>query len=170
MSTLKVSWLTIVIAVAAIGGWIAQRIASGAGVGAPVLHWTSLITMAAVSVLAFVLGFRVLRYRQGKATVPIDPILAARTLVLAQAGAYGGAVIGGWHLGILLDLMGAGSTGSASLVSCIVMMVGALVMVIVGFVVERFCKLPPEDMDGPSTPRRGRGTKGETEGYAARTH
>lgn len=170
MSTLKLSWISIVVAVAAVVGWVAQRFASGAGLGSPVLHWTSLITMGAVTLLALILGIRVLRYRQGKAKVPIDPILAARTLVLAQAGAYGGAVIGGWHLGILVDFLAAGSTGSPALGSCIVMMIGALVMVIVGYVVEHFCKLPPDETDGPTTPNNLRDTKGETEGYAARTH
>lgn len=170
MATLKITWLAIVVAVAALGGWIAQRFASGAGYGAPVLHWTSLITMGAVSLLALVLGIRVLRYRQGKSKNPIDPIMAARTLVLAQAGAYGGAVIGGWHLGILVDFLAVGSTGSPALVSCIVMMISALVMVIVGFVVEHFCKIPPEETDGPSTPHQRRDTKGETEGYATRAH
>ena len=85
--------------------------------------------------------------------------------MLAQAGAYAGALIAGWHLGILIDLLpAAGVTSSAVLL--LVMIAAGVLMVIVGWVVEQFCKLPPED---PSAPDAGGHKREDNEGYAAGT-
>ena len=74
----------------------------------PVLPATALVTMGVIVALTLVLGIRVLRWRnsteqQRKKRIPLNPILAARTLVLAQACAYAGTVLLGWHAGIFLD-------------------------------------------------------------------
>ena len=50
--------------------------------------------------------------------------------------------------------------------SSLVMIGGALVMVIVGWVVEQFCKLPPEDPSDPAAKTEGK----DEEGYAAGTN
>ena len=56
----------------------------------PVLPSTALMTMGVIVVLTLVLGIRVLRWRNGKKKKMLNPILAAWTLVLAQACAYTG--------------------------------------------------------------------------------
>ncbi|WP_309081686.1 DUF3180 domain-containing protein [Zhihengliuella sp.] len=77
--------------------------------------------------------------------VEMSPLLAARTLILAQAVAYAGSVVGGWHGGVLVDLLGAMAPASATVITAWVMLGAGVVMSVVGWVVEQFCKLPPDD-------------------------
>ncbi|MFP3548867.1 DUF3180 domain-containing protein, partial [Rhizobium sp. SIMBA_035] len=62
--------------------------------------------------LTLVMGIRGLRWRNGRKKPILKPILAARTLILAQACAYAGTLLFGWHAGISLDLLGVGSMRS----------------------------------------------------------
>ena len=166
MSALRPMWLLTICLGTTLAGWIAQLYAASHSLAAPVLHWASLITLGAVVLITLLLGLRVLRYRQGKLKRRLDPIQAARTLVLAQSSAYAGALIAGWHLGILIDLLPAAGVTSSAVLLSLVMIAAGVLMVSVGWVVEQFCKLPPED---PSAPDAGGHKREDNEGYAAGT-
>jgi hypothetical protein len=166
MSTIRPLWLLMICLGAALAGWAAQLLTSANGLPAPVLHWTSLITMGAGVLITLGFGLRVRRYQQGKLKRMLDPLQAARTLVLAQATAYAGALIAGWHAGILMDLLAASGLRSAAAMSSLVMIAASAFMVIVGWVVEQFCKLPPDD---PSAPDASARDSEENEGYAPGT-
>jgi hypothetical protein len=90
---------------AAVGvlGWLAALLTTRYSLSTPVLPLTGLVTMGVIVVLTLVLGIRVLRWRNGKKKTMLNPILAAWTLVLAQACAYTGSVLLGWHAGIFID-------------------------------------------------------------------
>ena len=166
MSVLRPPQLLLFFVAAAVLGWTAHQLLVSAGRSVPVLNWTALPTMAGVSALTLIMGIRVRRYTQGKLKSRLDPLVAARTLILAQASAYAGTLIGGWHVGILIELLRATGFGSAAVRSALLMIVAAAVMVIVGWIVEQFCKVPPDD---PSSPEAGREGKDDT-GYAAGTN
>lgn len=100
--------------------------------------------------------------RRGSASkTALNPLLAARTVVLAQACAYAGTVLLGWHVGIFLDQLRVWSLGvGAGIVwVALAMAGGGLAMMAVGLLVEWFCRIPPEDTQGD-----GPGLTGETEG------
>lgn len=162
--------VTIAVVAAAIG-WLATAATNRFSMPTPVLPVSALVTMAVIAVLTLIMGIRVLRWRNGKKKNLLNPILAARTLILAQACAYAGTLLLGWHAGIALDLLRIGTlrSGEGILWNALLMGGGGVVMVIVGLVVERFCRIPPEDFEGgtagPET-RRGE-AKGEGE-YAYR--
>jgi Protein of unknown function (DUF3180) len=165
MRTIKYSWLGLIILSGGVIGWLANLLALRNTLPVPVLHPSSLATMGAVVVFTLVLGLRVRRWRNGRRDKPLNPLLAARTLVLAQASAYAGALIIGWHAGLLVDqleLLAYRPAGSV-LWQVLAMMGAGLVMVIVGLVVERFCKLPPEDPDLKDLKEEGPETAGEGE-------
>ena len=85
-------------------GWSATVVTTRYSMATPVLPATALATMAVIVAITLILGIRVLRWRNStKRKKALDPILAARTLVLAQACAYAGTVLLGWHAGIFLD-------------------------------------------------------------------
>lgn len=151
---------------AAAVGWVAQQLVVSTGRSVPVLNWTALPTMGGVSALTLALGLRIRRYTQGKLKSRLDPIAAARTLILAQASAYAGVLISGWHVGIIINLLAATGFGSATVKSSLLMIAAGVVMVIVGWTVEQFCKVPPDD---PSSPDAGREGKDDP-GYAAGTN
>jgi hypothetical protein len=161
VSTLRFRWLAVVGLVAGLAGWLVNWLATRNGYGTPALPLTSLVTTAAIIAVTLVFGHRVLRWRNGKRDRPLDPILATRTLVLAQACAYAGALNLGWHAGILVDQVALASVRSTSLPvwASVALMAGGTVMIMVGLVVENFCRLPPDD-DGSGAP-------GHTEGEYA---
>lgn len=156
----------------AAAGWFATLMAGRYSLATPVLPLTGLVTMGVIVVLTLVLGIRVLRWRNGKKKKMLNPILAAWTLVLAQACAYTGAMLLGWHAGIFLDQLRLWNVRSGQAITwqTLVMAGGGLVMIVVGLVVERFCRIPPEDGDADGTPGlQGKRGKPKAEGeYAYR--
>ena len=148
MSSLRVGWILVVVLSTAILGWLGAFFAAESGWPAPVLGYSSVITLAAVILLELILGIRVLKDRQRPVAERLNPVAAARTLVLAQAGTYAGAAIGGWHAGMLVHRVPQAGFGSDIVTEASVQVITALVLVIVGFVVEQWCRIPPEDTDG----------------------
>ncbi len=165
MRTIRPAWLVAVSVVTAVIGWVATELTSRASLALPVLPLSSLITMALIVIVCLVLGFKVRRWRDGKRDKVLDPLLAARTVVLAQACAYAGAVLFGWHAGILLDQLPTIvlRTYLAVIWQMVALMAGAMIMVAVGVVVERFCKLPPEDSEPTTKQKPKREGRGEEE-------
>lgn len=152
-------------------GWLAALLTTRYSLNTPVLPLNGLITMGVIVVLTLVLGVRVLRWRSGKKKKMLNPILAAWTLVLAQACAYTGSVLLGWHAGIFIDQLRLWNLRSDQTLAwqAVAMAGGGLVMIVVGLVVERFCRIPPEDGEGESAPGRQEKRKPKSEGeYAYR--
>ncbi|WP_411375180.1 DUF3180 domain-containing protein [Arthrobacter sp. MPF02] len=156
----------------AVAGWAATAVTSRYSMATPVLPATALATMGVIVVITLILGIRVLRWRNSlkdssKKKTVLDPLLAARTLVLAQACAYAGTVLLGWHVGIFLDQLRIWSLRSDQGITwlALAMAGGGLVMIVVGLVVERFCRIPPEDGDTKGVDGKpGRAVRGEATG------
>ncbi|TNB76806.1 DUF3180 domain-containing protein [Arthrobacter sp. BB-1] len=136
----------------AVAGWSATVVTSRYSMSTPVLPPTALATMGVIVAITLILGIKVLRWRNSlkdssKKKTVLDPLLAARTLVLAQACAYAGTVLLGWHVGIFLDQLRIWSLRSDQGITwlALAMAGGGLVMIVVGLLVERFCRIPPED-------------------------
>lgn len=165
----------------AVAGWSATVVTSRFSMSTPVLPATALATMGVIVAITLILGIRVLKWRNslngtgagtgtknGTRKRPVlDPLLAARTLVLAQACAYAGTVLLGWHVGIFLDQLRIWSLRSDQAITwlALAMAGGGLVMIVVGLLVERFCKIPPEDGDTKGIEGKpGRTVHGEAAG------
>lgn len=169
ISPLRLLLIGVVLAVA---GWSATVVTSRYSMATPVLPATALATMGVIVAITLILGIRVLRWRNSlkdssKKKTALDPLLAARTLVLAQACAYAGTVLLGWHVGIFLDQLRIWSLRSDQGITwlALAMAGGGLVMIIVGLVVERFCRIPPEDGDTKGVDGKpGRAVRGEATG------
>ncbi|WP_394940546.1 DUF3180 domain-containing protein [Psychromicrobium sp. YIM B11713] len=147
MGVLKLRWLVIIALVTTVVGWLATVLTNRLSLPAPALPYTALITLALVILVVLILGLRVRSWRNGHRERSLNPLQAARTLILAQASAYTGAVILGWHLGVLIDALAAtfygASLGVLGLPAALA--AGSLLMIGVGMLVERFCRIPPED-------------------------
>ena len=163
--------LIVVGLILAIAGWFATVMTTRYGLATPVLPQTGLVTMGVIVALTLVLGIRVLRWRNGNKKKMLNPILAAWTLVLAQACAYTGSVLLGWHAGIFIDQLRLWNLRSDQTLAwqAVAMAGGGLVMIVVGLVVERFCRIPPEDGESESAPGLQKKRKPKSEGeYAYR--
>lgn len=162
-------WVLVVVAVL-VGflGVAANAFAMRGSAPTPVLPVSALGSMAVIAVVTLGLGIRVLRWRTGHRSRMLDPIFAARTLVLAHACAYAGAVLLGWHGGVIADqvpLLGS-RVGTPAVETALLMIGGSVVMVAIGFIVERFCRIPPEEGDEGEGMSEG-GRAPDTEGGLA---
>ncbi len=169
MRNIRYSWLAIMVLVAGAAGWMLNVLATRNGFPAPALHLGSLLTMAFIVVFTLALGLKVRAWRNGNRDKPLDPILAARTLILAQACAYTGALMLGWHSGIFVDQLALVSVRgfTEGIWGSLATVAGGAAMIVIGLVVERFCKLPPDDdastkdVGGAGNRRSVRGDEGE---------
>ncbi|HEY3438918.1 MAG TPA: DUF3180 domain-containing protein [Actinotalea sp.] len=122
------------------------------GQGATLLPVPALASAVVLLIAALVLGlgWTVRQYTKGKRP-SLDPLLAARTVVLATASTYTGALLTGWYGGqvvvVLRDLIyparrAVAVAGGAALLC-------AVILVVAGLVVERWCEVRPRDPDDP---------------------
>ena len=90
------------------------------------------------------------RYLQGRATTPLDPIQAARTVVLAQAAALTGAAASGWFVGQLAVLVGDLSlvANQERVLPFVLMLLASVVLAVAGMVAQHWCRVEPPDESG----------------------
>ncbi|WP_218220928.1 DUF3180 domain-containing protein [Nesterenkonia sp. Act20] len=187
MSRLRPVWLLIICAAAALGGLFATMLMASAGLGSPVLPRTSLITLLGIAAIILTLGLLVYRdqrqiaraaeqgLRAPRAPRRLHPLQAVRVVAAGQAGAYAGALIAGWHAGVLMDLMPSVSLTAPTVISSLLMITGGAIWVIIGFVVELLCRIPPDENSPEGDRAKSRGPRRSTgpipeEGYARGTH
>lgn len=165
LRTIRPLWLIAIAVIAAVAGWAATVLTNRFSLPTPALPYSALITLGLVIVIVLVLGLRVRNWRDGKRDRELNPILAARTLVLAQASAYAGALLLGWHAGVAVDAVIALAYGAGAglLALPVVLAGGSAAMIVAGLMVERFCRIPPEDANAAGKERGpgGDGSGGE---------
>lgn len=120
----------------------------------PPVAWLVILAIAAV---VGVLGWNVRQYARGDRP-HLDALLAARTVVLATASAYTGALLTGWYGAQVLvtigDLDVAGRRDVA--VTAGIAALSAIALAVIGLVAERWCEVPPPDDDeGPGASAAG---------------
>ena len=112
------------------------------------LPWTAVAGTAALVIVVIAAGLPVRRWVRGRRDRPLDPLVAARTVVLAKAAAYGGSLLTGWYaaqaLALAPDLMGERLT---RFVLALVAGLFAVGIAVAGLVVQRWCRVPPSDSD-----------------------
>ena len=165
-------------------GWSLDRVAGGTVQSLLVLPWISLLAELGAALVLGYLGLRVRAYRDPQKgsgrprdparRAPYDPVWAVGTAAAAQAVAFYGALCAGWHAGIGVEqvaLLGVRST-QEPLWLCVVHVVAGILLAVLGWVVEKICRLPPDDPDAEEeTPYGGRQDPYATgEGGYARDH
>ena len=166
--TLKL--LAVIAAIAFMAGWIGQLLSvrlQGPLLALPVASGAALLVFAALLLVA---GLRVRRLRDGDREIRMDRTWGTVIAALAQAVAVLGALCLGWHAMLAVDQAALISlrTDQGPLWRCLFQVVVGAVLAIIGWIVERFCRIPPEDpeADADAEPRRGRGRTAEEGGLA----
>lgn len=169
MRYLNVLSLVVVALLAAVLGWSINQAVSGESQALLILPWVSLLAEGAAVAVLIYLGLRLRAYRDPEGggrrrrapadRKPYDPVWAVGTAAAAQAVAYYGALTAGWHAGIGVDqvmLLGVRTTQDP-LWLCVAQIVAGLVMTGIGWLVENWCRLPPDDPDAETdSPYGGR--------------
>jgi hypothetical protein len=146
--------LAVIAAAVGVVSWSALRLLEATG-GVPLpLPWTALAGMLVLAAAVLVAGWPVRRWTRGDRTRRLDALRAARTLVLARASSYSGSALVGFYAAqvlLVLPDLDVEARRERLLVAGLAVLC-ALVMVVAGLVVERWCTLPPseDEEDQPS--------------------
>lgn len=139
-------WQSVALAFLGVGAlsWLVWTLVLSRGGLPPDVPWTVAAVLLVLAGLVLRLGLQVRQYQRGKKP-DLPALRAARTAVLGKASALAGGMLAGWYgaqvVVLVLDLANehlrsaALAAGAATL--------AAVVLAVVGLVVERFCRLPP---------------------------
>jgi hypothetical protein len=132
--------------------WVGLDLWTSSGREPLPLSWPAVIITAAIVLVVIAAGLPVRAWVSGPRDKVLDPLVAARTAVLAKAAAYGGAVIVGWYLSqallVLPDLVG---DRKQRFILALVAAVIAVAISVAGFVVQSWCRIPPDDDSTPGS-------------------
>ena len=147
----RTPWLLLGAVVVAVAGWLALRWWAQGGRELPMLPWTAPGVMAVLAAAVLVAGWQVRQWTRGKRERPLDPLRAARTVVLAKASQYAGALLTGWYAAQSLVVLPTVDVEPRRdlLVRGLVSLAAAVVLWVVGWVVERWCRVPVDDEQPP---------------------
>jgi uncharacterized membrane protein len=105
------------------------------------------VLLVAMGGLVLGMARPVRRYLAGQAKGRLDPLRAARVVVLAQAAALTGAAAAGWYLSqivvVATDLALVANRGR--LLPLAALVVAALALAAAGVVAQRWCRIDPPD-------------------------
>lgn len=150
MTATRVNTLALLAGVGAVLGWSVMRVLESSGGSMP-LPVTALAAMVVIAAAVLVVGWPVRRWNHGDRSRRLDPLRAARTVVLAKAADHSGALLAGWYLGQGLTVVGDLDIEPRRdrLVLAGLAVLAAVAMVVAGLLVERWCKLPEGPGDDP---------------------
>jgi hypothetical protein len=136
--------------------YLILRVWTGQGGSLPQASWGGLTVLVFMACGVLFAGLPVRRFLAGRATKPLNPIRAMRTLVLAQACALTGALLAGWYIAQVLVMLPTLDVSSRRTVALRVaaLAAGGVVMVVAGLLTQAMCRVN----DG------GRGSEGGRNG------
>lgn len=152
MKPTKARDLVVAGVVAAVLGHLLVRLTYGS---LPAFPAPAGVTLAVLGVAEVVAGNMLrARIRRRPGSRPVQPLVTARAVVVAQASALGGVVVAGLWAGLLvyvLPLTGDVVAASGDTAASVVGLVSALVLVGGGLWLERCLRAPrePPDRDDP---------------------
>lgn len=134
-------------------GWLVVSVLGSRGLVLPAVPWAMVAVLVLIAAVVLAMGWSVRQYLRGKHPT-LDPLRAARTAVLAKASCYTGALLAGWYAAQVIDVLGDLGIESQRdrALSAGLAVLGAVLLAVVGLVVEWFCRIPP-----PEDPERAPG-------------
>ncbi|MBD7951324.1 MULTISPECIES: DUF3180 domain-containing protein [Oerskovia] len=167
MQRTKVTTLLLVTVATTLIGWFVVVGLERRGTYLPHVPWIVDVALVALAAAVFWAGWAVRSYLKGRRP-SLDPLRAARTLVLAKAAALTGSLLAGWYLAQVVAVLGdlAIEARRDRAIAAGVAALCAVVLAVVGLVVEKFCQVPPDDTDPANG---GRSRTGEADPEAGAT-
>ena len=121
----------------------------------PITIWTGLSLLAVAAAefgWAFYVRSKINACEIGDARGWLHPLAVARSVVVAKASAWMGALVFGWWLGVLAFLLprrGAYRVAAADTPGAMVAAASALALVLAALWLQHCCKSPPEPPEQP---------------------
>ena len=121
------------------------------GLEVPISGITLALSTALIAVILLGLALPIWKYKRSITKVitvskplPVNPFYAVRVLLLSKAAAITGAMFIGWHSGVLVKQFTAPVVVIDATSPNITALVSAVLLLIVGIIVEQVCKLPSD--------------------------
>lgn len=146
---LRARHVVLVAGIALAAGYLVLRWWTRHAGALPGPSWASVVLLFFMAAGVLFAGLPVRRALRGRATTAVNPLRAFRTLVLAQACALTGALVGGWYLAQVLVVWpdtDAASVRSVAVLSAVLAAAGAG-LVGVGLWVQSMCRVDPPDLN-----------------------
>lgn len=126
----------------------ARLLEAWGGPGVP-MPWTVVAVPVAGAVGLLWFAQPVRRWTRGNRTTRLDPLRAARTVVLAKASALVASLFLGWYAGLALWVLRPSAPGvhGGRLTVALAAAAGFALMLVAGLVVEAWCRRPSDDED-----------------------
>lgn len=145
---LRWSQLAGIILVVGLLSWLGWRVYLDRGHLLGQVSLVSSVLLLAMAALVIAAGLPVRRFLRGEARKSLNPVRAARTLVLAQAAALTGAGLLGWYAAqAALAVTDLTLPGYRSVLGELVAVgLSAVVLMVAGMLTQRMCRVdPPRD-------------------------
>jgi hypothetical protein len=143
--------ITAWVLVSGIVGFGYSTFAVNNGLEVPISGITLSISTAFIAVILLGLAVPIWKYKRSitkalttSKPLPVNPFYAVRVLLLSKAAAITGAMLIGWHAGVLVKQFTAPVVVIDATTPNITALVAAVLLLIVGFIVEQVCKLPSD--------------------------
>jgi hypothetical protein len=121
------------------------------GLEVPISGITLALSTALIAVILLGLALPIWKYKRSITKVitvskplPVNPFYAVRVLLLSKAAAITGAMFIGWHAGVLVKQFTAPVVVIDATTPNITALASAVLLLIVGIIVEQVCKLPSD--------------------------
>ncbi len=150
MTPTKPQTLLLIALVTTVLGFALARVWEAAGARPLPVPWTAVLGMLVIAVAVLVVTWPVRRWNAGHRDRRLDPLRAARSVVLAKAASMCGALLGGWYLGQALVVLGdlGIEPRRERFAAAVLSVLAAVAVLVAGLVAERWCRLPPDSDDG----------------------
>jgi divalent metal cation (Fe/Co/Zn/Cd) transporter len=131
--------------------WSGLQIWISTGHGEPDLMWRTTLSIALLAVAVFGVGWPVRQWVNGDKSRRIDALRAARTAALAKAASVAGALLTGLFTGWCVHYLPTAGIAArrSELIVAGVDVVASVLLLVAGLVVERYCRVPPDEDDDP---------------------
>lgn len=152
MKPTKVWSLLVAIAATAIAAYALVRVVISNGGQVPVSGLNLIITLPVIAVLELIFAIPLIRYRRALTKAKsasevgpkrVDPFYAVRVLLLSKATAISGSIFTGYHAGLIAVQTSAPVLADAIWFN-VFGLIGSAMLAIVGYIIERFCRLPED--------------------------
>jgi hypothetical protein len=134
-------------------GWLLELALAARGLAVIVPPLSLAVALAGIAAVVIAFGWPIRQAVRGTATRAVNPFQAMRVVVLAKASVLAGALIGGAGIGMLLFLVTRPVVAtSGTLVSGVLVIAASAALLVCGYLVEQWCRIPPDDGDRAGLP------------------
>jgi hypothetical protein len=150
MTRTKATTLVVLVVIGTGAGLVLQAVLAALSMPKLRPEFTLAVTLVVIGAAVVALALPVRRATRGNPAHRVDPFYATNVVGFAKASALGGALLGGFGLGLVVELVfRSGAPGSDLYLRVSSVFVGGLILMVAGLIAEFLCTVPKRPDDDP---------------------